>query len=164
MIADAAYLISRRRGKSGLGWGDAGQGIGQLSSNVIDPDYEQKATLESAAGAEQVAALQPDLVILKSYLADTIGAPIEAIGIPAIYVDFETPEQYSRDLAILGKVFGDEARAAEVADFFQSRMDEKRSDGAGSPKTACAASILYRQRRNVALQRPAVEQDAIPEV
>ncbi|MGC8857222.1 MAG: ABC transporter substrate-binding protein, partial [Anaerolineae bacterium] len=93
-----------------------------------------KATLDKDAGAEQVAALKPDLVILKSYLAESVGAPIEALGIPVVYIDFETPEQYARDLAILGKVFGDEARAAEVAAFYQSKMDAIAAAVKDAPK------------------------------
>jgi iron complex transport system substrate-binding protein len=80
--------------------------------------------LENNAGAEQIAALQPDLVLLKSYLAESVGDPIEAIGIPVVYVDFETPEQYSRDLAILGQVFQNETRAAEVSAYYQAQAEQ----------------------------------------
>ncbi len=122
MIADASYLFPGAAEKV-IGMGDAGQGSGNFIK-LIDPNYAQKATLGKDAGAEQIASLQPDLVILKSYLADSVGAPIEALGIPVVYIDFETPEQYSRDLAILGKVFGNEACATEVAALYQSKIDE----------------------------------------
>jgi iron complex transport system substrate-binding protein len=121
MLADAAYLFPQASARI-AGLGNASQGSGNFIQ-LIDPNYSQKATLANDAGAEQIAALKPDLVILKSYLAGTMGAPIEALHIPVVYVDFETPEQYGRDLAILGKVFGDEARAAEVAAFYQTKMD-----------------------------------------
>jgi iron complex transport system substrate-binding protein len=67
--------------------------------------------------------LQPDLVILKSYLAETTGNPVEMLGIPVIYVDFETPEQYTRDIAILGKVFQNDSRALEIIAYYQSAID-----------------------------------------
>lgn len=152
MIADAAYLFPGAAEKV-VGLGNAGQGSSNFIA-LIDPNYAQKATLASDAGAEQVAALHPDLVILKSYLADSVGAPIEALGIPVVYVDFETPEQYSRDLAILGKVFGDEARAAEVASFYQSKMDEiKKTVGSA---TKPRALVLYYNDKdgNVAFNVP----------
>ena len=119
MIADAAYTFPEAPARiAALG------NVGQGSSNfiaLIDPNYADKAIIQQDAGAEQIAALHPDLVLLKSYLAETVGAPIEALGIPVIYVDFETPEQYTRDLEILGRVFQNEARAQEVAVFYQSR-------------------------------------------
>jgi len=152
MIADAAYLFPGAAEKV-TGLGDAGQGTGNFIK-LIDPNYEAKATLEKDAGAEQVAALQPDLVILKSYLAESVGAPIEALGIPVVYIDFETPEQYARDLAILGKVFGDEARAAEVAAFFQSKMDEIAQTVKDAPKPRVLILYYNDKDGNVAFNVP----------
>lgn len=132
MIADAAYLFPGAAQKI-AGLGDTGQGSTNFI-RLIDPNYEQKAKLEQDVSAEQVAALQPDLVILKSYLAETVGAPIEALGIPVVYVDFETPEQYTRDLAILGKIFEDEAQASKVASYYQSKIDEITNKVKDAPK------------------------------
>jgi len=120
MIADAVYTFPEAAERI-IGIGNAGQSSSNFIS-LIDPGYAQKAVLENNAGPEQIAALQPDLVLLKSYLAESVGNPIEAIGIPVVYVDFETPEQYSRDLGILGQVFQDEARAVEVADYYQAQV------------------------------------------
>lgn len=120
MIADAAYLFPDA-GQRIAGIGSTAQGGGNFVE-LIDPSYADKAVLERDAGAEQVAALRPDLVMLKSSLAESLGQPIEALGIPVIYIDFETPEQYLRDLAVLGQVFRDEARAAEVAAFYQDKV------------------------------------------
>ena len=122
MIADAAYIFPAAADRI-IGLGDAGQGANNFIA-LIDPQYEAKAVLAGDAGAEQIAALQPDLVILKSYLAETIGQPIEEIGIPVVYVDFETPEQYGRDLAIFGQVFQDSARAAEAAAFYRDKTTQ----------------------------------------
>jgi len=152
MIADAAYLFPGAADKV-TGLGDAGQGAGNFIK-LIDPNYAAKATLEKDAGAEQVAALQPELVILKSYLAESVGAPIEALGIPVVYIDFETPEQYSRDLAILGKVFGDEARAAEVAAFYQSKMDEIAQTVKDAPKPRVLILYYNDKDGNVAFNVP----------
>jgi iron complex transport system substrate-binding protein len=121
MIADAAYIFPEAPERV-VGMGNAGQGTSNFIA-LIDPDYGSKAILEDA-GAEQIAALKPDLVILKSYLAETVGKPIEEIGIPVVYVDFETPEQYGRDLAIFGQVFQNPARAAEAAAYYQDRITQ----------------------------------------
>jgi len=135
MIADAAYAFLEAPQRI-VALGSASQGTSNFIA-LIDPDYAGKATIQQDAGAEQIAALHPDLVILKSYLAETVGAPIETLGIPVIYVDFETPEQYTRDLGILGQVFQNEARAREVAAFYQSRVAQIQaavSDVAVKPK------------------------------
>jgi len=88
----------------------------------VDPAFEQKAVLEVEAGPEQIAPLRPDVVILRSFMAESLGASLEQIEIPVVYVDLETPEQYFRDLMTLGIVFGNEARASEIGSFYQSRL------------------------------------------
>jgi iron complex transport system substrate-binding protein len=57
-------------------------------------------------------------------MADTLGSALEALQIPVVYVDLETPEQYFRDVAILGQLLGNEARAQEIQAFYQSRLDQ----------------------------------------
>lgn len=143
MIADAAYMFPEA-GQRIVGIGNTGQG-GSNFVELIDPAFGDKAKLERDAGAEQVAALQPDLVLLKSSVAESLGQPIEALGIPVIYIDFETPEQYLRDLAVLGKVFQNEARAAEVAAFFQDKIEAigQAVAGAEKPRTLL---IYYNDR------------------
>ena len=123
MLADAAYAFPEAKDRI-IGLGDTGQGSGNFIK-LIDPNYAQKSVLVGdATGAEQVAALKPDLVILKSYLADSVGKPIEELKIPVIYVDFETPEQYVRDLNIFGQVFQNPEQAKVLQDYYQSKIQE----------------------------------------
>lgn len=152
MLADAAYLFPGAAEKI-VGLGDAGQGASNFI-RLIDPNYAAKAILERDAGAEAVATLNPDLVILKSYLAESVGAPIEALGIPVVYIDFETPEQYARDLAILGKIFGDEARAAEVAAFYKNKVDEIDAAVQDAPKPRVLVLYYNDKDGNVAFNVP----------
>jgi iron complex transport system substrate-binding protein len=86
---------------------------------LIDPKFAEKKTLESEAGAEQIAPLKPDLVILKSFTREKLGKPIEALGIPVIYLDLETPEQYERDVKILGAVLQNPGRADVLVNEYQ---------------------------------------------
>ena len=153
MIADAAYTFPEASQRI-IGIGSAGQGSSNFLS-LIDPDYAQKAVLDNTAGPEQIAAMHPDLVLLKSYLAESVGNPIEAIGIPVIYVDFETPEQYARDLAILGQVFQNEARTAQVADYYQARV-EHIQQALGTVESRPRVLMLYYSDRdgNVAFNVP----------
>jgi len=121
LTLDAAYMFPEAPYRI-VALGTADQGSGNFVS-LIDPNFDQKVILQTDAGAEQIATVKPDLVILKSYLAETVGKPIEALNIPVLYVDFETPEQYTRDMAILGKVFQNEARAKELADFYINKVN-----------------------------------------
>jgi iron complex transport system substrate-binding protein len=152
MIVDAAYLFPNAP-DTVVGMGSAGQGSSNFIE-LVDPGYAEKASLDRDAGAEQIAALQPDLVILKSYLADSVGAPIEAIGIPVIYVDFETPEQYDRDLAILGQVFGDPDRAAKVALFYQDKVESIESTVSDAAKPNVLLLYYNDKDGNVAFSVP----------
>lgn len=116
LILDAVYMFPEAPARIAA-MGDSNQGNGNFISR-IDPGFDQKMILQTDAGAEQIAAANPDLVIFKSYLAESVGKSVEALDIPVLYVDFETPEQYTRDLAILGKVFQNEARAKELAEYY----------------------------------------------
>lgn len=121
MVADAVYLFPEASSRI--------VAIGKTAQMTldfvpaIDPNYKDKTILDGQAGAEQIAASRPDLVLLKSSVEQTLGAPLEALGIPVVYVDFETPEQYARDLATLGQIFQNKARADELIAFFQGRTD-----------------------------------------
>jgi iron complex transport system substrate-binding protein len=153
MISNAVYAFPESLERV-TGLGVSGQAAGGFTS-LLDPQYEAKAVLESGTGAEQIASLTPDLVILKSYLSETLGKSLEAIQIPVVYVDFETPEQYQRDLLILGQVFQDEARATELAAYYQGRVDSVQSAVGGMPKTPRTLMLYYSATEgNVAFNVP----------
>lgn len=101
-------------------------GVGRISQGrgnflpMIDPDYGNLVVLERNVGPEQVASLAPDLVILKSVVRSGLGEPLERLGIPVIYVDLESPQQYQRDLAVLGAVVGEQERARELQHYFRA--------------------------------------------
>ncbi len=153
LIADAVYTFPEAPERI-VGLGNAGQGTNNFIA-LIDPEYSQKAVLENNAGAEQIAALQPDLVILKSYLAESVGAPIEALGIPVIYVDFETPEQYTRDMAILGQVFQNQSRAEEINAFYEAKVDAVQSAVQGVSARPRVLMLYYSDKDgNVAFNVP----------
>jgi len=136
MILDAAYMFPEAYSQI-VAVGSAAQGSSNFVA-LIDPDFQEKALLQQDASAEQIAAVQPDLVILKSSLAETLGKPLDAVGIPVIFVDFETPDQYARDLQILGDVFQNPERARELTAFYQNRLEEIQAVMAsvtGKPRT-----------------------------
>jgi iron complex transport system substrate-binding protein len=91
---------------------------------VVDPGVYDKEIFEKNVGPEQIAAAQPDLVILKSFMAESIGEPLEQLDIPVIYLDLETPEAFYQDIQVLGQVFGNPQRAEEITDYYQTRANE----------------------------------------
>ncbi|NMB91209.1 MAG: molybdate ABC transporter substrate-binding protein [Chloroflexi bacterium] len=121
MVADAIYTFPEA-GENITALGSTAQGSGNFIP-MVDAGFSDKITLDSNAGPEQIAAAQPDCVILKSSNAKTLGAPLEELDIPVVYLDFETADQYWRDMETLGKLFQNPQRAAEVIAFYQDRVD-----------------------------------------
>ena len=90
---------------------------------ALEPGFMDKPHLEMNAGPEQIAPLKPDAIVTKSYMKAQIGDGLEAIGLPVIYVELETPEQFFSDVTTIGQLFGNEARAREIVAFYRERMD-----------------------------------------
>jgi iron complex transport system substrate-binding protein len=90
--------------------------------SLVDPEFESKLLLEKDAGPEQILPARPDLVILKTYMAEKLGDALERLGIPVVYVDLETPEQFARDVALLGAVLDDQPRAQAILAYYESKL------------------------------------------
>jgi iron complex transport system substrate-binding protein len=91
---------------------------------IVDPGLSEKEIFEANVGPEQIAAAQPDLVIMKSYMAESLGGPLEQLNIPVVYLDLETPESFYKDIQVLGQVFGNPDRADEIINFYQDRVSQ----------------------------------------
>lgn len=122
LVAGAVFAFPQASERV-VAFSSTNQGTGDFIP-VIDPAFEQKTGFATDVGPEQVAAVQPDAVLMKSFMSERLGEPLEILGIPVVYVDLETPEQYERDLLTIGKLFQDEARAAELVAFFQQTRQE----------------------------------------
>jgi iron complex transport system substrate-binding protein len=87
---------------------------------MIDPDITSKIvpTLGAESNVEEIATMNPDVVILKSTMKSSIGDSLEGLGIKVVYVDFENMDSYLRDIKVLGKIFMDETRAEEIAKYY----------------------------------------------
>jgi len=116
MLADAVYLFPGV-GPRVVAYASGDQGLG-LFLSAIDPTFKSKTSFDKSAGAEAFAAFKPDLVILKSMMKSQLQAPLTAMGIRQLYLNLETPEQYYDDISTLGKVLGEEKRAANVVSWF----------------------------------------------
>ena len=147
MTQDAAYMFPEALERIAA-MGMANQGHGNFVS-LLDADYDRKAVFQIEAGAEQMAAVKPDLVILKSYLAGKVGKALEQLGLPVLYLEFETPENYSRDLAILGKIFQNEKRAQELIDFYSSKLRTIQDTTSGIKEKPRVLLLYYSEKDGV---------------
>lgn len=86
---------------------------------TIFTQTENMTLLEKDAGAEQIAPLNPDLVIMKTYMQEKLGKSIEELGINVVYLDLETPEKFYQDIRTLGQIFGNTERAEEIVQLYQ---------------------------------------------
>ncbi|MFN2282403.1 MAG: ABC transporter substrate-binding protein [Anaerolineales bacterium] len=91
---------------------------------VVDPTISDKEIFEANVGPEQIAAAQPDLVLLKSYMVESLGDPLEQLNIPVIYLDLETTQAFYEDIHTLGQVFGNPDRADEIVNYYQERVSQ----------------------------------------
>lgn len=138
MLADVLYLFPGASERL-VGVGTITQGKGNFLK-AIDPHYRDNTTIfSSTVGPEQIAAVRPDVVILKSIMRNEIGEGLKRLGIPVVYVDLETPAQYERDLLIFGSIMGNERRARELVDYFRdvrSRVEQRTTglDPAAAPR------------------------------
>jgi iron complex transport system substrate-binding protein len=115
-----------------VGYSVTGQ-FSEAFARLVFDNLDAIAQLEPGAAAEQIAPLQPDLVILKSTAAN-VGESLIAINIPVVYVDLETPEQYSRDLTILGTLLGSSERAVELVRYFEGVVSRTQAAVAGADR------------------------------
>jgi iron complex transport system substrate-binding protein len=121
LLVDAVYLfpgIAQRV----VGVGGTDQGLGDFLP-LIDRGAGAKLRFSNSVGPEQLAAVRPDLVILKSYLKAQLGDSLEKIGIPVLYLDLESPEKFYADVQTLGRLFQQPERAHFIQDWYRSRVD-----------------------------------------
>ncbi|MBA3075782.1 MAG: ABC transporter substrate-binding protein [Anaerolineae bacterium] len=107
----------------------------------VFPKTENVTLLDKDAGPEQVAPLNPDLVIIKSYNKEKLGNAIEALGVNVIYLDLESTEQFYQDIRTLGQIFGNDARAEEIVALYKAN-ETRIADGLNGLSDADKPSIM----------------------
>lgn len=120
LIIDALYMFPEAVDRV-ISYGKGTQ-TGKNFLSVVDPKIDTKTALENTVSAEQIAPLKPDLVIVKDYLKDSLGTPLETLGIKVVYLNLETPETFYRDVKTIGQIFGDSARADELVAYYQRKV------------------------------------------
>ena len=143
LLVDAVYLFPGASSRV-IAVGATDQGLGDFFP-ALDPRAVDKKRLPNTVGPEQVAALRPDLVILKSYMKASLGDPLDAIGVKVLYLDLETPDRFYADIRTLGALFQQPARADYVLDWYHGRIDTVTRSVAGAGRPS-ALVIQYNLR------------------
>lgn len=100
----------------------------------VDPDFNEIATMAANPNPEQIASLEPDVVLMKSVVVEQMGESLAQVDIPVVYLGLETPEQFFQDVRNVGALLGNEARAQEILDFYQRRLEQIRETVAEIPE------------------------------
>jgi iron complex transport system substrate-binding protein len=140
-IVDTLYLFPESPDRL-VGLVVGRQPIGEFVS-LADPAFAEKAILEPGAGPEQIAPLNPDVVLLRSFMAENLGRALEEIDIPVVYLDLETPDQYFRDLVTLGQLLGNDDRARQISAYYEGKLEDVVSRvGTLAPEEQPSALLL----------------------
>ena len=141
MFVDEAYLFPEAKEKV-VSIAKSGQGNDFLY--LLDPNADEKLNLEGDAGAEQIAAVNPDLIILKDSLRKKLGNALEGLGVPVMYLNSETPEAFYEDVERFGIIFQNEARAQDIIAYYQARIN-RIEDATQDLSDADKPSVLFLQ-------------------
>jgi iron complex transport system substrate-binding protein len=115
---------------------------------LVDQGFKNKVALTTNPGPEHILSLHPDLVIMKGTTPETIGASIETLRVPVIYLGMENPGQFLQDVRNLGTLLGNGNRAAEIQSFYQDRLDrlEERLGGLHESERPRVLTLQYSAR------------------
>ena len=111
-----------------LGVGDRITGIGKSEPFLeeVQPSLKDCTDVgKGVADIEALAELKPDLFIHKASDTETLEA-VQKIGIPAVGISVETPDEMVTALDLLGKVCGAEEKAQKLIDLYKSSIERSR--------------------------------------
>ena len=107
-----------------LDQGDRITGIGKSEPFLekLQPSLADCADVgKGVADIEALAQLKPDVFFHKASDVETLES-VQKIGIPAVGIDVETPEDMVTALDIMGKVCGAEDKAAQLIEYYESSV------------------------------------------
>jgi iron complex transport system substrate-binding protein len=158
MLIDAFYMFPEALDKV-VSYENRSQNANDFIKTAF-PVTESLTLIEKNAAAEQIAPLNPDLVVMKTYMKESLGDSLEAIGIPVIYLDLETPDKFYADLRTIGQVLGNSDRAEELVSLYQA-SDESVKKGVSTIAVAEKPTVLLLQYSkdgdNIAFEVPPAE-------
>lgn len=125
MPADALFLFPASQHMDVI-LAKTDQGLGDFF-NLLRPEFTLQQRLGQQVSAEEILALQPDLVLTKSSNYESIGKQLESFGIPLFVMDLESPEAWKEEITQLGILLGDTETPHRVRENF-SRREQAVSD------------------------------------
>lgn len=89
------------------------------------PEFLELPAVGSGKGinVEEIAALEPDLVILPVKLQESV-AQLDALGIQSLVIDPETMDGFLTAMDLIGQAVGAQERAAQLGDYHRSVMED----------------------------------------
>lgn len=139
MLLDAAFLFPEAPERI-IGYELRSQ-TGLDFVKTVFPGNGGMTVIEQDSGPEQIAPLNPDLVMMKAYLKEQLGDQIEKLGIKVVYLDLETPEQINKDIQTLGQIFGNKTRADQLNTLYD-QAKTKVTDVTGGIADEAKPSVL----------------------
>jgi len=157
IIAHLMFMFPESRERF-IGWERRGSTASEFIP-LIDEAFDKRVFPNPNAGVEEVAALRPDLVLMRGTQSDPKGEALVRLGIPVAYLGLEDPLQYRKDIICVGALLGNPARAGEINRFFRDRLDriERALAGlsdVGKPSVLLAMTIS--RGAKIAVEVPAI--------
>ena len=109
-----------------LGDGDKIRGIGKTEEFLYTLAPTLKDAVDVGKGVpdlEGIADLAPDLYLHRATDADGLDA-VQKLGIPAVGLSFETPDEMKTALTILGAVLDKKERATELIAYYDKKIED----------------------------------------
>jgi iron complex transport system substrate-binding protein len=91
--------------------------------SLVDPGFGDKTALNANPGPEHIAALRPDVVLIKSNSVGALEKALGVIGIPVLHLHPETPPDFLKSVDLLGMLLNNPGRADQIRNFYQDRLD-----------------------------------------
>lgn len=155
IVADALYMFEQAPDHV-IALGITDQGLGDFYQ-YLAPEFPSDERISHNAGAEQIASLRPDLVLLKSYLFDGLGRVLQSLGIPVFTVSLESPEDYIVEIEQMGILLDETSRAHTITEYYENQLTEvqQRVSDAASENVL----LLYAAQRDGVTAFQAAPQD-----
>lgn len=85
---------------------------------MVDPDFANRAFNDYETSIEQLAAMRPDVILLRNYERQKYERNLEQLGIRVVFFNLENPASYIEEIKTLGTIFGEAQRGADIAEFY----------------------------------------------
>jgi len=157
MLAHLLFMFPESRERL-IGWERRGSTPSEFIP-LIDPHFGSREYPGPNPGIEQIAALHPDVVLMRGMAADPKGEALEKVGIPVVYLGLETPERFEADIILAGRLLGNPSRAEEVMSFYRQRLDRVDRGLKGiseMEKPSVLVAMAIARGREIAVEVPAL--------